>query len=135
MTVVRTALLLGGVLAGAVGVSALISAGLDTVIAAAAWLVVGVLAHDALLAPLTIGLTVVGIAVLPRWGQAPAAAVVLVVGTLTLMAVPVLGRFGARADNPTLLDRPYVAGWLVLTGLVLTCAAAWAVALRRAGGD
>ena len=35
---------------------------------------------------------------------------------VTLVAVPVLGRFGARADNPTLLDRDYVAGWLVLAG-------------------
>ena len=30
-----------------------------------------------------------------------------------------LGRFGARPDNPTLLDRDYLVGWLVLAGVVL----------------
>ncbi|MCW2678630.1 MAG: hypothetical protein JWM62_31, partial [Frankiales bacterium] len=29
-----------------------------------------------------------------------------------------LGRFGERPDNPTLLDRPYWVGWLVLVVLV-----------------
>jgi hypothetical protein len=34
-------------------------------------------------------------------------------GSVTVLAVPVLGRFGARDDNPTLLDRPYFVTWLV----------------------
>jgi hypothetical protein len=38
----------------------------------------------------------------------------VVLGSVTLLAVPVLGRFGARPDNPTLLDRNYAAGWVVL---------------------
>jgi hypothetical protein len=42
----------------------------------------------------------------------------VVLGTVTLSAVPVLGRFGARADNPTLLDRHYLLGWLVFAVLV-----------------
>jgi hypothetical protein len=46
-----------------------------------------------------------------------------------VVAVPVLGRFGARPDNPTLLDRPYVLGWLVLAALTLL-GAAGAVAVR-----
>ena len=37
---------------------------------------------------------------------------------VTLVGVPELGRFGARADNPTLLDRPYWLGWSVLVTLV-----------------
>jgi hypothetical protein len=41
-----------------------------------------------------------------------------VLATTTLLAVPVLGRFGARVDNPTLLDRNYVVGWLVLAMLI-----------------
>jgi hypothetical protein len=36
-----------------------------------------------------------------------------------VVAIPVLGRFGARPDNPTLLDRPYLTGWLVVAGLTL----------------
>jgi hypothetical protein len=60
-------------------------------------------------------------------------AVALVVwGTVSLMAVPVLGRFGALSDNPTLLDRPYLSSWAVGTALVLAAvAAAGAVRARR----
>ena len=43
----------------------------------------------------------------------------VVLGTLTLMAVPVLGGWGANADNPTILDRDYAAGWLVLAAVIL----------------
>jgi hypothetical protein len=40
--------------------------------------------------------------------------------------VPTLGRFGATADNPTLLDRDYLAGWLVFAAIVVAGAAVWA---------
>ena len=36
----------------------------------------------------------------------------VVLGSLTLLAIPVLGRFGERPDNATLLDRNYTVGWL-----------------------
>ncbi|MDQ3104816.1 MAG: hypothetical protein M3Q87_06290, partial [Actinomycetota bacterium] len=41
-------------------------------------------------------------------------------GSITLLAVPVLGEFGALADNPTLLDRPYLMSWVVGALLVIT---------------
>jgi hypothetical protein len=70
--------------------------------------------------------------VLPRAARAPAVVGFVVLGTLTLLAVPVLGRFGARADNPTLLDRSYWAGWLVLAALTLVAVlAATLVRSRR----
>ena len=43
----------------------------------------------------------------------------VVLGTVTLMAVPVLGGWGANADNPTILDRNYAAGWLVVAGVTI----------------
>jgi hypothetical protein len=61
----------------------------------------------------------------------------LVLGSLTIMAIPVLGRFGARPDNPTLLDRNYTAGWLVVAGLTLVAVLAGMVSartLRKTGG-
>ena len=61
----------------------------------------------------------VGARVVPGGFRAPAAAGLVVLGTVTLLAVPVLGRFGARPDNPTLLDRHYTLGWLVLAAVVL----------------
>ena len=59
--------------------------------------------------------------------RAAAAGGLLVLATVTLAAVPVLGRFGAKPDNPTLLDRPYLTGWLLIAGLVVlgTVLAGW----------
>ncbi|GGO75443.1 hypothetical protein [Nocardioides deserti] len=85
----------------------------------ATWLVAGAVLHDAVLVPTVLVLGVVATRWLPWAARGPAAAGLVVLGSVTLLAVPVLGRFGARADNPTLLDRDYTAGWLVLAGLVL----------------
>ena len=57
----------------------------------------------------------------------------VVLGTTTLFAVPVLGRFGARTDNPTLLDRDYTAGWLVLAGIIAAAVVGAALVRSRRG--
>jgi hypothetical protein len=88
------------------------------------WLVLGVILHDGVLAVAVLVLGGVGLRVLPRSARAPAVVGFVVLGSATLFAVPVLGRFGARADNPTLLDRSYWAGWLVLAGLTLAAVVA-----------
>ncbi len=44
----------------------------------------------------------------------------MLLGPLTLLALPVLGRFGVRPDNPTLLDRHYWSGWIAV--VVVVCA-------------
>ncbi|MFL6079904.1 MAG: hypothetical protein ACJ714_08255 [Ornithinibacter sp.] len=124
-----------GVGVAAYGLVALLDLGLDNLRAAMTWLVGGVLLHDGLLAPVTIA----GCFVVARlWrGSLPAPVVVgaVVLGTVTVVAIPVLGRFGARADNPTLLDRNYVLGWLVLVTLtVLAVAADILVSRSRKGG-
>jgi hypothetical protein len=43
----------------------------------------------------------------------------VLLGAITVVAVPFLGRFGALPDNPTLLDRDYTTGYAVLVGLVV----------------
>jgi hypothetical protein len=48
---------------------------------------------------------------------------------VVLVSVPVLGRFGAQADNPSLLPRDYPAG-LALTLSVVVLAGAGLAALR-----
>jgi hypothetical protein len=88
--------------------------GFDGVVA---WLVAGVVLHDGVLAVVTIVLAAVALRLAPVAARAPIVVGFVVLGPLTLLAVPVLGRFGARSDNPTLLDRDYTAGWLVLAGL------------------
>jgi hypothetical protein len=124
--VVRVVLGVAGTAAAAYGAWLLRDDSLDTLVGIATWLVSGVLLHDLLLAPLTVVLVVVAARWLPAGWRAPAAAALVVVGSTTLWAVPVLGRFGARPDNPTLLDRNYLAGWALVVGLTLLATLAWA---------
>jgi hypothetical protein len=104
---------------------------LDTLL----WLVGGVVVHDALLAPVVIGLGVMLSRVVPAGARAAAVAGLVVLGTLTLLAVPFLGGFGRdnAPDNTTLLDRDYTAGYLVLVAavLVLVVLPVWALTRRR----
>ncbi len=87
------------------------------------WLGGGVIAHDVLLAPVVVAIGVLAARRLPDTWRAPMVIGLVVWGTVTLMAVPVLGRFGALADNPTLLDRPYRTSWVIGTLLVLVAVA------------
>jgi hypothetical protein len=107
-----------GVLAGLYGGWLLLSRGHDLE-NVAVWLVGGVVVHDAVLSVLVIALAALAVRALPPAARLPAAVGFVVLGSVTLSAIPVLGRFGARPDNPTLLDRGYWAGWLVLAGLTL----------------
>lgn len=107
--------------------------GSDDLVDAAVWMVGVVVVHDAVLAPLVLLLAVVVSRVLPPVARAPVVVAFVVLGTVTLVAVPVLGRFGATPGNETLLDRDYVAGWFLLAGLTAV-GVAGAVLLRRARG-
>lgn len=91
------------------------------------WLGAGVLVHDLLLVPLVAAVLLLARRLLPGTLWGPLAGGLVVLGSLTLLAVPVLGRFGASPDNPTLLDRPYLAGWAVVAAVVAlgVLAATW----------
>jgi hypothetical protein len=117
---VRTRVALGaaGVALGLYGLYELLALGIDNLVGTVVWLAGGVVVHDGVLAFATIAVVGVGALLVPRRLKAPLAAAFVVLGTVTLTAVPVLGRFGARADNPTLLDRHYLLGWLVFAVLV-----------------
>ncbi len=118
MTRLRVALGVLGVLVGLYGGWLVLSRGHD-LLNLALWLAGGVVLHDGVLALAALAVGAVAVRLLPRPAKAPAAVGFVVLGSVTLLAVPVLGRFGARPDNPTLLDRDYTVGWLVLAGLVL----------------
>ncbi|GAB3265088.1 hypothetical protein GCM10027425_30380 [Alteromonas gracilis] len=119
-------LLLGGlgVALGAYGAwLALSRQDVDQLVEIAVWLAAGVLLHDVVVAGIVIVAAGLGRRLLPASWHAPAALGLLVWGGVTVMAVPVLGRFGARPDNPTLLDRPYLATWVVISLLVVAAVA------------
>ena len=83
------------------------------------WLGAGVLAHDVVLSALVIGACLLGSRWLPRPWRAPAVVALVVWGALTVVAAPVLVRAGARADNTTLLDRPYAQTWWAISVIVV----------------
>ncbi len=62
--------------------------------------------------------------------RGPVAVGLVVLGTVSLATLPMLGRFGARSDNDTLLDRNYLGGWLVLLSLVVIGVALAAIRRR-----
>jgi hypothetical protein len=84
-----------------------------------AWFGVGVVAHDFVLSALVIGACLLGSRLLPPAWRAPAVIALVVWGSLTVASVPVLTRAGARADNTTLLDRPYPATWWAISVIVV----------------
>lgn len=111
---IRGLLLAAGLAAAGYGGLQLADRGWENFVAAATWLVAGVVLHDALLAPATIAVAWVALRALEPGRLAPLAVGLVLLGPLTLLAVPVLGRYGARSDNDTLLDRPYWAGWIAV---------------------
>jgi hypothetical protein len=108
-----------GLAVAAYGAWLLLGDDLADLVTIAVWLAAGVVLHDFVLVPLTLGLAWLGVRLLPEVIRAPAAAGLVVLGTLTLLAVPVLGRWGANADNATILDRHYGLGWLSVAGLTI----------------
>ncbi len=114
----RLAVGAGGVLVGLYGGYLLLGLGLSNLVAAVVWLAVGVVVHDGVLGPALVVAGVATVALVRGPARAPVAAGLVVLGTVTVTAIPVLTRMGARADNATLLDRHYVWGWCAFATLV-----------------
>lgn len=135
MTPVRMVLVAVGSLIATYGGWLLVSRqDLDRVAAAVLWLAGGVLLHDAFLAPLTLVLAAVAVRWLPPEVRRPATVALIIVGPLTMLAVPVLGGFGARPDNGSLLDRPYLVSWLMLLAVSVAAVAVAAIVVRSMQG-
>lgn len=130
MRVLRPALGVGGVAMIVVGLYYLLPLGLVNLFHTVVWLGGGVVAHDLVFALIVVAVGFFGARLLPRWAAAPMAAGGIVLVTVTLTAIPVLGRFGAKPDDPTLLDQPYLAAWWTFAGVVVVCTAI-ACALNR----
>ncbi len=129
----RTRLLIGavGVAMGAFGALRFLQHDFDDIVSSVIWLAGGVAVHDGVVAPLTIAVTVLGTRLVPARARVAVVTGLVVLLTVTVTAIPVLGRFGAREDNPTLLDRNYVVGWCVFALVVLLGTLATMGPLRR----
>jgi hypothetical protein len=81
-----------------------------------------------------LALSLLAVRLVPREHLAPVVVALVILIPVTLAGIPELGRFGARADNPTLLDRHYWLGWAVMVTLVVVCVLVGVVATRRRTG-
>jgi hypothetical protein len=105
--------------------------GLDKLPSTVLWLVGVVVLHDAVLAPIVVVIGVVAARTLRR--RAVAAIAFLIWGTLTLAVANVLSGVGGKPDMDSLLNRPYLSAWLVLSGVIV--AGALAVTARTDGSN
>lgn len=97
------------------------------------WSAGAVLVHDAVLAPLTVLLALPATRLVRGAARRPVLVGFVVWTTTTVATSNVLLGVGGKPDNPTLLDRPYLASWLVLSLVWWLAVAALAVlAVRRA---
>ena len=103
----------------------------------ATWLAGGVLAHDLVLAPVILLLGVAASRWMPSYARLPVAVAVVCWGSLTLIALPMIGGYGATPSLPSLLDRPYRMTWVVGTGVVLAAvvAVSWLRWRRQRSGS
>lgn len=128
--VVRAALAVAGLAAVCFGVWSMRDFDAMRLRSVLAWLGGVVVVHDAVLAPVVTVLGVVATRVVPAGWRTPLTVAFILWGSLTLVALPALSGLGERPDNPTLLDRPYVAAWLVLSMVAVAAVPAY-VGLRR----
>lgn len=134
MTIVRAVVGVAGLVLLGQGLRLVLDLDLDDLLDAGLWLAGGVVVHDVLLAPLVVLVGYVVARAFPVWARAPFAAAAVVLGTVTLAVLPVLGRFGAKVDDPYLLNRDYLAWWFVVAAVVVLVASVWAVLARRSAG-
>ena len=129
---IRGGLILLGAVGMAYGAWLLVSRqDLGQIVEVVAWLAAAVVIHDGILAPAVLGLGWLGGRLLPRAVARGAVVVLVLLGPTLLVAIPVLGRFGAKPDNPTLLDRDYTQGLLVFAALCVCAGVAVALGELR----
>ncbi|MGH3496259.1 MAG: hypothetical protein ACRDP1_02175 [Nocardioidaceae bacterium] len=91
------------------------------------WLAGGVLLHDAVLAPAVVAAGFAAAHWLPHAWRQPLVVALVVWGSTTLFALPVLGRYGQLPSNPNVLDRPYLESWWIGTAVVAAVVVVWGV--------
>lgn len=99
------------------------------------WLVVGLVAHDAVVAPLVVGLGLLGARTVPGWLRAPLQVLLLVAGVLTLASGallfgPVFGPDRSE-QNPSVDMLDYPRNLAAVLAVAVVATASWALVRRR----
>lgn len=87
------------------------------------WFAGAAVAHDLLVAPLVIGAGLV-VTRLPRAYRHPARTALVLVGAVTVVALPMVLGFGRRADDPSVLPQAYGAHLAAIAAIIGVSAAA-----------
>lgn len=121
MLIVRAVLLLTGFVVGLYGLWLIWEFPISTIIQLAVWGGIAVVVHDFVFAPLAALLGFAGRKLVRgRWWK-PVTVTALCTAVLALLAIPVYSRPGARADNPTVLDRNYPLGLWIAIAILWAC--------------
>ena len=115
----RLALGAGGLVVIGAGVASLVGTPLAALVSIALFLAAGVIAHDGVIAPATVAGGTAARHLLPRGYLAPLVVATALLGTLSVVALPVLVGINESPDNATVVDRPYRSTWLVLLALAV----------------
>jgi hypothetical protein len=91
------------------------------------WIVGLDLVHDLAFAPIATLVALVAVALLPHRLRAPILAGLGASAVVLLIAWPLLGGYGRRRDNPTILPRNYTTSVLIVLAVIWAIAAAWFV--------
>ncbi len=118
-SVPRAAMGLGGVLLIGLGVVNLLAFDVVDLLWVFFWLGAGLILHDGVVAPAT---ALAGKFAADRWSPTARRSLVIAlvcIGSLTLIAVPLVIQHNAVAGNDTLLGRNYLVGWAIAALLVV----------------
>ena len=129
--VLRGLLIGGGLAAVLVGALHLLERPREEIVSAALWFLVPPVLSDLLVLPAVAVLGWATTKTLAPWVRLPVQVAGLLSGALLAVAVPFLQRPGLRPDNPTLLNRNYLAGYLTYIAVIFVASTAWAWWRRR----
>ncbi|WP_327120695.1 hypothetical protein OHB12_17080 [Nocardia sp. NBC_01730] len=121
MKFLRVLLLLAGLWLAWYGISLLLKMNIADLESVALWSLGGIVLHDVAFAPACAAAGLTARKLLPATSWAPLACGAACTVSLSLIAVPVIGREHAVTGNPSVLNRPYT--W----GLVAALAVVWGV--------
>ncbi|MEO6604403.1 MAG: hypothetical protein ABIN55_02195 [Aeromicrobium sp.] len=128
---IRGLLILAGVGFGIWGIWLMRDFTREQLTSEAFWLAGGVVLHDAILAPVVVAIGFVASKVLPGHFRSSTATAFLIWGTLTIAFLPVLSGQGGKPGNDTVLGKPYVLSWIVMTLLLVGFAVGGSLLRRR----
>jgi hypothetical protein len=126
----RRALIAGGTLVLAYAIAGAVTDPDVRLIGVLVFLAAVLVAHDAVLLPAVLaGGALIGRFV-PAGARCAVRAAAVASLAVTVVALPLVLGFGRRADNPSVLPRPYGAGLFLVVGLIWAAAGASVMARR-----